>query len=229
MTASDGRGSSFLDFEQNVHLWMGATKTAPAIRASPLVLHMRSAPRQVRRAEGGDALGHHDGVARILGIRRSYVALEAADATREHEMRFAHHRRADQSTDEYLPEFDLLRQGVKSKMDTGAGFPELCISIVRANNAGLPRPEKSLVTAISHTSLKFEEVAANVRRLFGSRGEKSRQDVLLTEEAAGSLGSSGDLDAWAAYGKAKKQGAGNKRGAVSPNVVGTQCVVAGRR
>ena len=57
----DGRGASFLDFEQQVHLWMRAAKTGPASRASLLVLHMHSVQRPVCLAEGGDLLGRRDG------------------------------------------------------------------------------------------------------------------------------------------------------------------------
>ena len=49
--------------------------------------------------------------------------------------------------------------------------------------------EKSLTMASTRKSLEFEEVAANTRRFFGSRGGGSRQDVLTTEEADGPLGS----------------------------------------
>ena len=98
-------------------------------------------------------------------------------------------RCAEQSIDESVAEFDLLQRRAESKMETGEGFPEQSAPKLRMNNALLPRQEKSLVMASNHKSLKFEEVAANMRRLFGSRGGGSRQDVLTTEEADGPLGS----------------------------------------
>ena len=49
-------------------------------------------------------------------------------------------------------------------MEMGAGLPEQFASIVRMNNAVLPRQEKSPAMASSRKSLKFGEVAANVRR-----------------------------------------------------------------
>ena len=76
------------------------------------------------------------------------------------------------------------------------------------NNAGLPRQEKSPVAASSHKSLKFEDAAANMRRLFGSRGGGSRQNVRITEEAVGPLGGDEDQEACVAYKKAKKQAMG---------------------
>ena len=79
----DGRGTSFLDFERQVHLWVRATKTEPAARESMLAPHMQPAPRQVCLAEGGEILDHCDGVARILEILQSKFAPEAADAINE--------------------------------------------------------------------------------------------------------------------------------------------------
>ena len=49
---------------------------------------------------------------------------------------------------------------------------------------------------------------ANMRRFFGSRGSGCRQDALLTEETVEPRGSDEELDALAAYRRAKKQGAG---------------------
>ena len=123
---------------------MRATKTEPASRASLSVLQLRSAPQQVRSAERGDVLGRRDGVVRILEILRSHFAPEAADAIHQQVMRFMHYRRAGQWIDEYVLEFDPLRRKAESKIEMGAGFPEHFISILRVNNAGLPRQEKPL-------------------------------------------------------------------------------------
>ena len=103
---------------------MRATKTEPAIPASLFVLRVHSAPRPVCLAAGGDVLGHHDGVARIMEILRSYLAPEAADAIHQQVVRFAHYRRSDLSIDEYTAEFDLLQRKAESKMEMGAGIPE---------------------------------------------------------------------------------------------------------
>ena len=59
------------------------------------------------------------------------------------------------------------------------------ISILRMNNAWLPRQDKSLAMGSSHGSLKFVEASADMRRLSGSRNGNCRQDVLIIEEAAG--------------------------------------------
>ena len=82
----DGRGSSFLDFEQHVLLWMRAMEAELASRASLSALLLHSAPRQVCLAAGGDYLGHQDGVARSRDIPRNYFALVSENSIR-HEYR----------------------------------------------------------------------------------------------------------------------------------------------
>ena len=128
-----GRGASFSVFEQQAHLWMRAAKTQPASRASLLVSHTRSAPRRVRLAEGGDASGHHVGVARIIGILRSFSPQV---------VKFMLRRRSDQSINENIAELDLLRSKAGPKMETGAGFRGHSVSILRKNHAGWPAREK---------------------------------------------------------------------------------------
>ena len=66
------------------------------------------------------------------------------------------------------------------------------------------------MTASSHKSLEFEEVAANARRLFGSRGGASRQDVLTAETADGPLENKKGQEACTSNKKAEKQGVGRK-------------------
>ena len=68
----------------------------------------------------------------------------------------------------------------------------------------------------SHKSLKFEEVAADMRRLFGPRGGCNRQDVMTTEEAVRHLGSNEDLDACVLYKEARRRTVGQRRKAGAP-------------
>ena len=86
----------------------------------------------------------------------------------------------------------------------GSGFPEQYASILRIYNAGTPRQEKSLLMAGSPKSLKVIEVAADMRKLFGSRGGAGRQDVSTKGETNGHLVNSRDRGACATYRKAKK-------------------------
>ena len=63
--------------------------------------------------------------------------------------------------------------------------------------------------ASSHKSLKFEEVAANMRRYFGSRGSGSRPDALITEETA-RPSEGDDQEARAAYKKKEETRGGSE-------------------
>ena len=180
-----------------------------ALRAQPV-------PRQVCLAEGSDILDHSDGVAEILNILRNYFAPEAVGAIHQQLMRFMRFRRTDQSVDENIAEYDLLRQKAEPEMEMGAGFPEQFASKLNMDNAALSRHEKSLVMASCHESLRPEDASANMRRLFGSRGSGSRQDALLTEEAAESCASDEDLDVLAANGKVEKREVGQKKKGGAP-------------
>ena len=92
-------------------------------------------------------------------------------------------------------------------------------------NAGLSGQERSAALA---ARLKFVDVAANMRRLFGSCGGAERQDVLITEEADEPSEEDRDREARAKYRKSKKQGAGQKRGDGTPKVSGGKLKGGGR-
>ena len=102
----DGKDSSFQDYEQQVRLWTRTTETDPASTASTLASQTNPAPRQVCLLPCGGHLDGRGGVARILEILRSYFAPEAADAIYQQAIRFTQYRRADQSIDEFVAEFD---------------------------------------------------------------------------------------------------------------------------
>ena len=87
-------------------------------------------------------------------------------------------------------------------------------------HAGFYRRKKPLVLAGGQKSLKCVDVAANMRRLFGSCGGASRQNVPVTEDGDESLGGDRDQEARATCKKAKKQGAGQKGGVAPPRLVG---------
>ena len=122
-----------------------------------------------------------DGDAAILGILRNYFAPEAAYAIHQQVTRFVRCTRADQSIDASMVEYDLLWRKAESNMEMGAGFPDQFVSILRVNNDALSYRQKSLAIASCHKSLKFEDASANLRGLFGPRGNGSRPDDLPVE------------------------------------------------
>ena len=64
------------------------------------------------------------------------------------------------------------------------------------------------------------DVAANMRRLFGSWGGAFRQDVLVTGDADGPLGADGDQEARVTYMQAEERWVHQKRREGVPKVSG---------
>ena len=84
--------------------------------------------------------------------------------------------------------------------------------MLRVRNAGLPRKETSLATASSHMGLRFGYVAANMRKLYGSRGGGSCQVALITEGADGPLESDKYQEVCVAYKKRQATRGGGEAG-----------------
>ena len=95
--------------------------------------------------------------------------------------------------------------------EMGARFPVAFDSILLMQNAALSLQGKSRVLASTQKRLKFTDVAATARRLFGSCGGTARQDILITGDADGPLGSDKEQAARATYEKARTHGAGQER------------------
>ena len=106
--AFDGRGSTFLDYAHQLHLWIGTSNAELAARASLLMLQVQPASRQVCPAEGSAISDRGDGATRLLDIARSFPAPGAAVAIRQQVVRFMNYRRTDQFINEYIAEYALL-------------------------------------------------------------------------------------------------------------------------
>ena len=115
----DGRGASFLDYEQRVHLRMRTTRAELTARAPLAISRTQPAPRRECLAEGSAILDHDDGVARIFDILRIYFLPEAVDSNRQRVVRFTRFRRTDQFAGRYTVEYDLLRRKAESEMELG--------------------------------------------------------------------------------------------------------------
>ena len=121
--------------------------------------------------------------------------------------------RTDQSIHEYFAGFDPLRRNAQSRTEMDAGFPGQFVSMLRRTICLdlRARQEKSSVMASSHMGEKFDEAAARMRRLCGSRGGSGHQDASITGEVVGPLESDGDQEASVAYKKAEKRGVGQEK------------------
>ena len=191
----------------------------PSSRAAALVSYMNSVARQVRLSAGGKHFEDTDGASRVLEISRNYFAPGDAGSINKGVARFIKFRRTGETVGRYIAEYGLLQRKAGSKIDMGAGFPGQFVTILCMQNAGHYRQEKSLARASSQKSLKLVDVAANMRRLFGSCGRAARRDILATEAADGPLGGDGDQEACATYKQAKTQGVGQKRREGVPRLV----------
>ena len=128
--------------------------------------------------------------------------------------RFLQFRRAGQTIDGYIVEFDLLRRKAEPGMQIGGGFPEACVPVLCMQQAALSRHEKSLASASRQKSLALTEVAMTMRRLSGRCRCAARQDVLAVADVYESFGSEKrkEARARAAYKTAKKPGLGQEKG-----------------
>ena len=143
----------------------------------------------------------------MLEISRNYFALEAADSIRKEVGRSMQFPRTDQTLDRYIAEYDLLRRKAESEVEMGSGTPGQFAPTLCIQSAGPSRQEKSLALASSQGGLKFVDLEANRRRLFGSCGGAVRQDLPVTGAVDGSLGGYRDQEACVTNKKAQRQGA----------------------
>ena len=80
MQVFHGKGASFIEFEQQVRLWMQMTEMEPPKRAAALVVHMNSTARQVCLAVAGDHIAKNNGAEHVVNTLRDYFAPATADS-----------------------------------------------------------------------------------------------------------------------------------------------------
>ena len=112
-------------------------------------------------------------------------------------------KRTTQDMDTFLLEFEMLRQRAEARFDMGAGVPHEFVSALRISNASLSKNGRQLVVASVGSSLLFENVSAQMRRLFGSIGSSQNMDVLVAQDLD-HVSDEDDFEAWVAYRKAKR-------------------------
>ena len=75
-------------------------------------------------AVGKDHIGETTGAPRILSILHARFAPGAIDAISQEVAKFMNLKRADQTTDAFLMEFDVLREKADARMEMGSGSPD---------------------------------------------------------------------------------------------------------
>ena len=177
--ARSGKGSSFLDYEQCASLRNRAAEIHAAKRASLLVLHMDPMARQICLRSGGDSFMEGVDVATLIATLRHNYLPGATDQVYQEVAKFLNYKRAAQLMERFLLEFDMPRTKSEKKILQGLQFPGSFLSILRMQNAVIPRNEKSLVMASVRGSLDYPLVAKQMRQVSQPRGGAHRGDVLL--------------------------------------------------
>ena len=128
-----GEASFFATNDEKVISRNQISTIGPSRRAAHLLLHC-----------GKDLIANQDGAQQILRILRERFAPDAIDAIIQEVAKFMNFKRADQTMDVYLLEFDVLREKAQAQMATGGGFPGEFASAHCMQNAALPENGKCL-------------------------------------------------------------------------------------
>ena len=141
---------------------------------------------------------------------KQYFLPDASDHVYQDVWKFLPHKRADQTMERFLLEFDVLRTKAERKIQTGFRFPDSFISVLCMGNAGLTSHQKTLVMASVQGSLdSFLALAKQMRQILQPVGSTQKEDVLMTAPPIMSDNVEVDdedtsYDAWVAWRKAGK-------------------------
>ena len=111
------------------------------------------------------------------------------------------YRASDQSIDEHIPEYVLLRTQAESKMEMGAGAPKQFSPILRMSYAGLPRRELPWATASCRESLKFGGIRRTSGDYLGRAGEVVDKMLCLRKRQRSSARATRTWTLWRRTGK----------------------------
>ena len=92
-------------------------------------------------------------VTSVIQVSELYFLPDATDQVFQGVTKFLNHKRADQTTERFLLESDILRTKAERKIQQGFQFPDSFLSIPRMQNALLSKNEKTLVMAAVQGSL----------------------------------------------------------------------------
>ena len=114
--AFGGKAASFLNYEQRVTLWSRAAEIHRSKRASLLVLHLGPTARQMRLHSGGGSCMEGVEVSAVIQTLKHYFLPDATDQVFQDVTKFWGRRRAEQTTERFLLEFDILRARAERKI-----------------------------------------------------------------------------------------------------------------
>ena len=202
----DGQATSFADYEGKVLSWRRVSTMGPGKQASRLLLHMSDV------AVGKDVPGNSGGVDQILEISRGRLAPNSIGSISQDVVKFMYFKRTAQTIDTCIMEFERLRQKAEARMLMGFGLPDEFASILRMQNAGLSKNEKTMVLASLRNTAASPNASPQVRRVFGPCGYASRQDVFAAQDMD-TASEEGDFEAWIPFRRAERaKGDGGDQG-----------------
>ena len=109
---------------------------------------MDTIARQVCLNAGGDNFTQGADAENILKVLRSYLQPDALGRMRQRATKSSQNKRADQPTERYLLEYDVLRRKAEARAIAGRESPDACASALFSRNAALSKNDKSLLLAI---------------------------------------------------------------------------------
>ena len=141
----DGKPENFNACRLEVELWLLMTHLPPGRRAPALALAMDRIPRELCMALGTAILASDEGVERLMDTLHKNIAPAAHDSAFRDVVSFFGLRRTHQTLDEYLSLFTRALRRVEARFPEGATFPEMVVSSLCLQNAGLSSHQKSMV------------------------------------------------------------------------------------
>ena len=140
--ASNAKGPSFINYEQDARLWRQLTNLGPGKRASALILRRDSVARQVCLGAESDAVTNIDGLGLILAILRKYFEPDPVDLIYQEVLRFMQFKRKVPTMEAYATEFELLCRKSGIQETNGRRLPRrICIDPAHAGRGAVEAGE----------------------------------------------------------------------------------------
>ena len=191
--AFDGKPENFRSFLQEVELWLMVTQLPASRRAPALALAMDKMPRELCLAIGVDELRSESGVEKILEVLKKHIAPDAHDSAFRDVVAFFGLRRVNHTLDEYLSLFQMALRRVEARFPVGATFPEIVVSSLCLQNAGLTTHQKSMVLTGTGGDPSLENMIKHMRRILQPCGVDLKHDALMVDSNLNIVNSSSTL------------------------------------
>ena len=129
-------------------------------------------------ALGTATLASDEGVERLMDTLHKNLAPDAHDSAFRDVVSFFGLRRTHQTPDEYLSLFTRALRRVEARLPDGAMFPEMVVSSMCLQNAGLSSHQKSMVLTSTGGDPSLENTKKQMRRILQPCGTDLKQDAM---------------------------------------------------